>query len=77
MRRFLPPRDFCYELPAVCLPLSPKPTQMETRGSKGRDRSQVSGDGGQGEGISEFLQGEERRLAYRLTDLRFTWEGGE
>ena len=55
-----------------CPPIAP-----EGHGSRDRDGVRPGALGGRPEGVCGFLEGEERRIAYRLTDLRFSWEGGE
>ncbi len=68
-------------LPVVLCELLPTPSQNNERpesscmGNRAADGQRASTDGAGG--VSEFLAGEERRWAYRLTDMRFTFEGGE
>ena len=67
------------ELHPVLPPVAQKCPQIapEGHGSRNRDAVRPGALGGRTEGVCGHLEGEERRIAYRLTDLRFTWEGGE
>ena len=67
------------ELHPVLPPVAQKCPQIAPKGHGSRDRDGVRPGalGGRAEGVCGFLEGEERRIAYRMTDWRFTWEGGE
>ena len=67
------------ELHPVLPPVAQKCPQIAPEGHGGSDRDGVRPGalGGRAEGVCGFLEGEERRIAYRMTDLRFSWEGGE
>ena len=49
----------------------------EGHGGSDRDAVRPGAPGGRTDGVCSHLEGEERRIAYRLTDWRFSWEGGE
>ena len=72
-----------WRIPADVHPVLPPAAQKcpqiapEGHGSRDRDAVRPGALGGRAEGVCGFLEGEERRIAYRLTDLRFSWEGGE
>ena len=69
------PADVHPVLPAVaqkCPPIAP-----EGHGSRDRDAVRPGAPRGRTDGVCSHLEGEERRIAYRMTDSRFSWEGGE
>ena len=72
-----------WRIPADVHPVLPASAQKcpqiapEGHGSRDRDAVRPGAPGGRTEGVCSHLEGEERRIAYRLTDLRFSWEGGE
>ncbi len=69
------PADLHTVLPAAaqkCPAASP-----EGHGSSDRDGVRPGALGGRPEGVCGYLAGEERRIAYRMTDWRFSWEGAE
>ncbi len=66
------PADLHTVLPAAaqkCPTASP-----EGHGSRDRDGVRPGALGGCPEGVCGYLEGEERRIAYRMTDWRFSWE---
>jgi len=72
-----------WRVPAKVHPVLPAAAQKcptvspESHGGSDRDGVRPGAPGGRTEGVCGHLEGEERRIAYRMTDWRFTWEGGE
>jgi hypothetical protein len=66
VRRVLPPLD------PQCTDNAP-----ESDGSGNRAPMWAGAPGDGSGGVCGFLEGEERRIAYRMTDWRFSFEGGE
>lgn len=72
-----------WRIPADVYPVLPAAAQKcpqiapEGHGSSDRDGVRPGALGGCPGGVCGHLEGEERRIAYRMTDWRFSWEGGE
>ena len=72
-----------WRIPADLHPVLPAAAQKcpaaspEGHGSSDRDGLRPGALGGCPEGVCGHLEGEERRIAYRMTDWRFSWEGAE
>ena len=72
-----------WRIPAELHPVLPAAAQKcptaspEGHGGSDRDGVRPGALGGCPGGVCSHLEGEERRIAYRMTDLRFSWEGGE
>ena len=72
-----------WRIPAELPPVLPAAAQKcptaspEGHGGSDTDGVRPGALGGRPDGVCGHLEGEERRIAYRMTDWRFTWEGGE
>ena len=63
------------ELHPVLPPVAQKCPTASPEGHGGSDRDGVrpGAPGGRAEGVCGFLEGEERRIAYRMTNWEFSW----
>lgn len=68
-----------WRIPADVHPVLPAAAQKcpqiapEGHGSRDRDAVRPGALGGRPEGVCGYLEGEERRIAYRMTNWEFSW----
>ena len=68
-----------WRVPAKVHPVLPAAAQKcpaaspESHGGSDRDAVRPGAPGGRPEGVCGFLEGEERRIAYRMTNWEFSW----